>query len=441
MSQIISVPVSGLLIDAENPRLTQPNVTQRDVFRASAAHQGNKLVVLASDIVEYGLNPSELPIIRAIEGGRYVVSEGNRRLTALKALENPDSLAGAVTPNVLGKLRALSRRYHEAPIEEVLCAVLPIEDAHHWMRIRHTGENAGAGIVRWSSDDSERFRVRTGVEKEGVHTQVLNFLQSSQHIDAEKRSKVPVTSLRRLLGTPYVRSKLGIDFKDGVLLLKAKAERVVSALLYVIDDLTAANGTKTEHIYTTEKRKEYADNLPPDVVIENTVDKGVPATDVDANSTKQRPKKVSRRRPERKPTNLITHDCTLKISNDRIRQIEVELRHLNIEDYPNAASVLFRVFIELSTDWYCSDQAIKLTDRPTLAEKLKKVAEHLVLRGKLSRQQAKPVHHACQPNSLLGPSIQLWHDYVHNQCVYPGPNDLRAQWNNLQPFVSAIWAP
>ena len=441
MSQIISVPLSSLLIDAENPRLAQPNAPQRDVFRASAAHQGNKLVVLAEDIVEYGLNPSELPIVRALEGGRYVVLEGNRRLTALKALENPDSLAGAVSPSVLGKLRKLSRNYHEAPIEEVSCAVLPIKEAHHWMVIRHTGENKGAGIVPWGSDDTGRFRARTGVEKERIDTQVLNFLQSSQHIDPEKRSKVPVTSLRRLLGTPHVRSKLGIDIKDGVVHLNAETHRVVSALLYVIDDLTAENGTKTEHIYTSEKRREYADNLPPDVVIENTSDEGVPLTDIDVKSAKQGRSEARRRKPSRRTKTLITHDCTLKISDDRIRQIEVELRHLNIEDYPNAASVLFRVFIEQSTDWYCSDQAIELTDRPTLAEKLKKVAEHLVPRGKLSRQQAKPVHHACQPNSLLGPSIQLWHDYVHNPYVYPGPNDLRAQWNSLQPFVSAIWAP
>ena len=441
MAQIILVQVSSLLIDAENPRLTQPNASQREVIRASAAHQGNKLIILAGDIVNHGLNPSDLPIIRAIKGGRYVVWEGNRRLTALKALENPDTLAGAVTPKVLRQLRDLSRRYREAPIEEVLCAMMPAEEAHHWMRIRHTGENRGAGIVPWNSDDSERFKVRTGNEKEGLHTQVLNFLQSSGHIDAEKRSKIPATSLRRLLGTPYVRSRLGIDSKTGLLHIKADTDRVVTALLYVIDDLVAENGTKTEHIYTSEKRKEYAKGLPPSIAVTETWDVGVPASEVEVGSAKRSHRKA-RKKPPRKPTTLISRDCTLEISDQRIREIETELRHLNIEDYPNAISVLFRVFIELSADAYCNDQSITQSPKKeTLANKLKTVADDLVRRGKLSRQQAKPVHHARQPNSLLGPSITLWHDYVHNQYVYPGPNDLRSQWKSLQPFVSAIWAP
>ena len=367
--------------------------------------------------------------------------EGNRRLTALKALENPDTIAGAVTPKVLRQLRGLSRRYQEAPIEEVLCAMMPAEEAHHWMRIRHTGENKGAGIVPWNSDDSDRFKVRTGKAKAGLHTQVLNFLQSSGHIDAEKRSKIPATSLKRLLGTPYVRSRLGIDSKTGLLHFKADTDRVVTALLYVINDLVAENGTKTEDIYTSEKRKEYANSLPPRVAVTETWDVGVPASEVKAGS----PKKVNRKTrtpPPRKPTTLISRDCTLEISDQRISEIETELRRLNIEDYPNAISVLFRVFIELSADAYCNERSIAQSlKKETLANKLKTAADDLVKRGKLSKKQAKPVHHARQPNSLLGPSIMLWHDYVHNQYVYPGPNDLRSQWKSLQPFVSAMWAP
>ena len=52
-----------------------------------------------------------------------MVLEGNRRLGALKALENPDSLADAVTPAVLKELRKLSKQYHEAPIDFVDCFV------------------------------------------------------------------------------------------------------------------------------------------------------------------------------------------------------------------------------------------------------------------------------------------------------------------------------
>jgi hypothetical protein len=100
--------------------------------------------------------------------------EGNRRLVALKALENPDSLVGAVDNDVLNQLRDLSRTYQTAPIKSVLCyCVKDRDEARPWIELRHTGENEGAGIVRWGSDESSRFRARNGQEE--IHTIALNF--------------------------------------------------------------------------------------------------------------------------------------------------------------------------------------------------------------------------------------------------------------------------
>jgi hypothetical protein len=59
MSEILSIPISSLLLDAENPRLPQPNVGQREALRALATQQKRKLVALARDIVQHGINPTE----------------------------------------------------------------------------------------------------------------------------------------------------------------------------------------------------------------------------------------------------------------------------------------------------------------------------------------------------------------------------------------------
>src|SRR5437868_3974152 len=99
MAERRDVLLIDLLLDGENPRLPEPNKGQRAVLQELAAHQGKKLLALAKDIEKHGLNPSDLPIVMPVGGGdakTFCVLEGNRRLTALKALDNPDSVASAI---------------------------------------------------------------------------------------------------------------------------------------------------------------------------------------------------------------------------------------------------------------------------------------------------------------------------------------------------------
>jgi hypothetical protein len=79
MAQILAVPPSNLLVDLENPRLRQPNTSQREAQRALAQDEQRKIVALAKDIVEFGMNPADLPIVMSVKGGAVVVrSRGDR---------------------------------------------------------------------------------------------------------------------------------------------------------------------------------------------------------------------------------------------------------------------------------------------------------------------------------------------------------------------------
>ena len=121
-----TLPLSpiDLLIDEQNPRIQPPNEGQHKAIQSLAIHQKRKLQKLARDIVNHGLNPSELFIVMPFKDDlkRHLVLEGNRRLAVLKVLENPEILADTVSKPMFAEIRKLSHEYQNNPIESIQCS-------------------------------------------------------------------------------------------------------------------------------------------------------------------------------------------------------------------------------------------------------------------------------------------------------------------------------
>lgn len=442
MHKVESIAVGALLIDTENPRLEEALLGQRDAIRAMAVHQKAKLATLAKDIIENGINPSESLIVMPFEGtpDRYVVLEGNRRLTAIKILESPELISGAVEDSIVNRFRKLSTQYLDSPIESLACVIVDLRaDASHWIELRHTGENEGSGIVRWGGAETARFRRRSG-QKE-PHLQVLDYLEQRGDIDKEVRQSVPVTSLKRLLSTPYVRTKLGVDLKSGIVETRYEDDEVARGLKYIVKDLASGN-VRVKDIYRRDDRIRYVDSIPPDVLpdisnpMEDSRHLGTPAPS-GQESTKKRQRTRSKSSGKGRAT-LIPRGFSLSIKQTRINNIYHELRKLDIEEYTNAVAVLFRVFLELGVDEYIEAKKLGIGPETRLGTKLETVADHLRNEGLLDRQQLTPVRRAAQRDSLFAATITTMNQYVHNQYFAPAPIDLRTTWDNLQVFIETI---
>ena len=435
MPEPIPIPVSNLLLDGRNPRLTERTRGQRKIIRALANTHWRQLLALAKDIVEYGQDPSDLFIVMRQRRRRYVVLDGNRRIAVLKLLENPSILDDRVPDSQLRILKRLSRQYDHSLNDEVLCILVRDRvEADHWIELKHTPGHGGAGPIRWNPEESGRFRATVRGTHTPPQTQALDFLQARGDIDQDYRSAVPTTTLGRLLNTPAVRELLGVGLRQGQLVIATDHEDdVARLLLYVIRDLADRRIT-VRNLDRREDRIGYAQSLPNHLLVRRQVGPdGTPAT---STGPAQRSRGEQRERTRERPR-LIPNDADLHIPDGRLQNIERELRALSLSQYPNAISVLFRVFLELSTDHYVERTNLAGVDENSrLRTKLTAVTENLAGEGKLNRQQAK----AIQVTIARRQSVTGFHQSVHNQYLFPGPADLRAEWNTLQPWFEAVWS-
>ena len=120
-----------------------------------------KIVNLARDIIKLGLNPSENIIVISHPDyeGKFVVVEGNRRIAALKLLENPRLLDEIqVTSGIVGAIKRASldlKKQFDAPIELNACLVDNRHSADTWIERKHGNEMDGVGTVKWSKHQPE----------------------------------------------------------------------------------------------------------------------------------------------------------------------------------------------------------------------------------------------------------------------------------------------
>lgn len=451
--RIDSVPVAKLLLDTENARLAEEQPSQPEAMLALARLQGSRLVTLARDIVENGLDPLNLLAVVATDGTsrRYRVLEGNRRTLALKALETPSIVALALKPADRKALAGLSARYQSNAIEEVNCILFDSEaDAQHWIKLRHTGLNQGAGLTEWDSNEKDRYDARHGGGNRAAGGQVLDLLRELDGPRPATARKIPITTLTRLMENPAVRARLGLSMVRGQLLAHHPKDEIAKGLRRVIRDLESPDFNVGD-VYRKEQREKYAADLPPEDVPdpstrlpdaytfqdlpETSASEAKPAT------PRTPPKRKSRPTPPR--TTLIPSGHAINPSAPRLNAIYVELSRLDVTDYANAASVTFRVLIELSMDEYLTRHqvgTVKEREDGTLAQKLKRVATHLREAGHIDRDLDRAVIViADNGRNSLAASVFSFHQYVHNQYVYPRPDDLFATWDQLDPFLQQVW--
>ena len=455
---IKTIRLTSLLVNTENYRF-EPQSSQKEAIDRMIEDQNEKLYVLAVDIIKNGLSPVDLIMVTPDENNaRYIVLEGNRRITTLKILSNP-SLISDDYDSLRRRFQKLSKENNLFTLKSVACAVFETaEEANIWIKRKHAGEQGGIGTVTWNAQQKDRFEERVG-GKTSTSLQIIALLQKSESVPQSVKAQLSylnTTNLQRLIADKYVREKLGLELNNGLLVSKIAQQEVVKGLTSIVKDILSPE-FKVADIYNSEKRRDYINsrkkNDLPDLTNEANNSWQISTQgETDSPSagetaiTQKRGKTSSKGTATRRT--LIPHSFAVEINEEsaKINKIFSELKSIPVGINPNAASVLFRVFLELSVDRYIDSYGLvkgnalsACSSNENLNGKVQKVLNHMrnnlkVIDDTLSKGIRAELSDL---NSIL--SVESLNAYVHNPFFYPKADNLIIGWDNTAKFFSIIW--
>lgn len=203
------VPLGRIFLNLENPR-HEPVTTEANAIERLCAKED--VPALARDIVRYGTNPLELVGLVPVDPQKsdaknpsYLVAEGNRRVCALKLLNDPE-LAPA---HLRKQFESLARSW--SPITTISSVIFPsVKEARLWMGRIHNGPQGGIGRKDWDSEQKTRF---DGSSKNKVAQSLLDYAEQLKMLNTAERSR-KLTTAQRFLSNDVFRETLGIDQAD-----------------------------------------------------------------------------------------------------------------------------------------------------------------------------------------------------------------------------------
>lgn len=449
------ISIGNIFLDVLNYRHgKQPS--QKAAMMAIIEDQGLKLAVLAKDIIDHGLNPSDLPILIDAEDDsqNFIVVEGNRRVAAIKLMLDPEQAAGT---KVHKKFAQLHKDCAGDIPKVIQCVVAQNrESARVWIDRKHASNLGGAGTEDWSSMAKARADVEAGIPRPDLD--VVQFVLSNPKISDDLRhhlegSSFNLTTLERLVVSTAMQERAGYQIVDKKIIATSDKEWLINLFSKIIETIFKSKytfgpqeGSKfTERsIDTDAHRQEFIDEV---MVANGNKKKSKHSWTVSGAPTDIAPKSKPRQKTTAKAElttderkHLIPRKTKISVLAGKSANIFDELKHLNATEHRYAVSVLFRVFVELSLDAFIKATGHTMPQqKDSLLHKFKYTIQYLEDNQRMTAKELAGIKTDMNDkNSLISPVTM--NAYVHSEWMNPDPLRLKISWDNLQLFIENIWA-
>lgn len=442
------IDVARLTVDLGNFRIGDQETT-RAAYQAMLEEQQDNLVNLAADVIENGLNPSELPIVCPDPDSpkQFIVVEGNRRVTAIRLLETPALAAGTLWHE---KFVQLAKTYASHPVKKMYCVVMKDKpEALKWIERKHR-TLGGRGLYQWNAEATTRADAFRGKVRPSMA--VLEHLRSNGALPASLSGKLSgkTTNLDRVFQMPYLYTALGVQIaKDGRITFASGDDKRGTDLLLRMVRAMAVDGFTVDKIKLIGDRKDFIDGFGKQNVLAADSPKAGSSGGAAAGKTSTKASRKLAQSIDRETLAIKGRDYLLKIKDPRLSELYQEALRLQPSKLANTGGVLTRVFLELSTDHFLLAQKIPLpTEHLTkgrrawtdigisLKEKITTALKQIDSTGKdpVFREVRRGLSDAHALHS-----IHALHDYVHSLKADPDPTEIKRIWGRWHPYLAALF--
>jgi len=447
-----NISIKNLSLWDENARFPDKyfNKTEKELIEYFISKKDFKLFEFAEEVVsEFDLPQLEKLVIYELNG-KNIVLEGNRRLAVYKLLDDPDLASDTKLKNKLNGLKSRIKINDDFKLE---CLIT--KDKDQGLRYIDRKHLRGNNEVSWGDNERAHHNARRGnaSQKELLKVAITKRIKDLDFPEELKEQVLGhgfITTFWRLIEQNPAWSIFGFSLDDnGELQTKDKDfdEKLKVIIFDVLqkgkfnNKLFSRLNTKEIESYLKQITKDDYKRVSDEIKKQTKTNLfGKESTSIPTNNGTNRSVPKSSLR-----NYLIPKTCVLQIQETKINNIYCELKNdLLIDDsknaVPNAVGVLFRVFLEISLDYYAKMNSHGFKKNDTINQKISWVVKNLEGKkyDKNKFNNINKVGSSTGQKSYL--SIENFHEYVHSTTTQPSSSELKSKWDNLQDFFEILWS-
>ncbi|MCI9366026.1 MAG: hypothetical protein HFJ54_05690 [Clostridia bacterium] len=260
-SELQIIKTKDIMINPENPRhnavqMVMPEMGEELIMKELIRDKetANKMFDLIKSIFDSGFIPTFAVILEYKKDiNKYIPWDGNRRITALKILENPRimySLKYFTYPQI-NTISEFSKKVEKDFFEVSAYIVKDFEEAAPMIKAIHTTASGG---MQWDRIMIKRFEQKLGMKN--VLTQAQELLPNAFK---ELPTNFPTTVLDKILESKEGKNFLNIDNIDNTLTFTSSMDDTEKKLKRIIEDIKSGN-LNSKMVQSNKKIKEYLNN-------------------------------------------------------------------------------------------------------------------------------------------------------------------------------------